>query len=211
VDLSERIAANRRRAADFFDGLDEAQLDTQSLCAAWTVREVLGHLVMPLVTGTSTLLWRTVRARGSIDRASASIAADLARRPVSELTGVLRDRADEATDVPIVGSMGPMTDGCVHLRDCARPLGLPDDVSLEDWRLVLDWLPTKQASRGLVARHRLDGLSLRATDQDWRWGEGVEIVGPSEALAMAVTGRVAALGDLSGPGVCRLGERIHVS
>lgn len=211
MDISSRIAANRRRAADFFDDLDAGQLETQSLCVAWTVREVLGHLVMPLATGTGTLLWRTVRARGSLDRASASIAADLARRPVSELTGLLRDRADEATDVPIVGSMGPMTDGCVHLRDCARPLGLADDVTLDDWRLVLDWLPTKQASRGLVPRHRLDGLSLRATDQNWRWGEGVEVAGPSEALAMAVTGRVAALDDLSGPGVARLGERILVS
>jgi len=28
--------------ADFFDGLDEDQLRTRSLCDAWSVREVLG-------------------------------------------------------------------------------------------------------------------------------------------------------------------------
>ena len=37
--------------------------------------------------------------------------------------------------------MGQMTDGCVRLRDCARPLQLPDDVTLVDWRMVLEWLP----------------------------------------------------------------------
>jgi uncharacterized damage-inducible protein DinB len=48
VDIPARTAANRRRLADFFDGLSEDQLDRRSLCEAWTVREVLGHLVMPL-------------------------------------------------------------------------------------------------------------------------------------------------------------------
>ncbi|KQW50958.1 hypothetical protein ASC77_25205 [Nocardioides sp. Root1257] len=209
MDISERVAVRRQRAADFFDALDDTQLDTPSLCAAWTVREVLGHLVMPLMTPTRTLLWRTLRARGSLDRASAAIAADLARRPRAELTGMLRDRASSATDVPVVGSMGPLTDGCVHLRDCARPLGLPNDAGLDDWRLVLDWLPTRTASQGLVPPHRLDGLSLRATDQDWHWGDGAEVAGPSEALAMAVTGRAAALEDLAGPGLGVLGARMH--
>jgi hypothetical protein len=37
-------------------------------------------------------------------------------------------------------------------RDCARPLGLPHDVSLDDWRMMLGWLPTRQASLGVVPR-----------------------------------------------------------
>jgi len=208
MDVYLRTAANRRLAADFFDHLDERQLRTQSLCAAWTVRQVLGHLVMPMSASGWTLLWRTARARGSLDRASESIAADLAQRPVAELTQLLRDRADQAIDVPIVGPMGQMSDGCIHLSDCARALGLPIDVGLDDWRLVLDWLPTKQASRGLVPRGRLDGLALRATDQDWSWGDGTDLTGPSEALAMAVTGRVVALEDLQGSGVAVLRERV---
>jgi len=48
VDIHARTAANRRLLADFFDRLDEDQLQTRSLCDAWTVREVLVHLVMPL-------------------------------------------------------------------------------------------------------------------------------------------------------------------
>lgn len=105
--------------------------------------------------------------------------------------------------------MGQMTDGCVHLRDCARPLGLSNDVALEDWQMVMEWLPS--GVRGLVPKGRFDGLSLRATDQDWAWGSGPQVTCPSEALAMAMTGRVAALADLDGTGVRLLSERISSS
>ncbi len=100
-----------------------------------------------------------------------------------------------------------MTDGCVHLRDCARPLSLPNDVGIDDWRMVLDWLPT--GIPGLVPKRRLEGLSVRASDQDWSWGEGDEIIGTSEALAMALSGRTVALDDLSGPGVEILRHRLN--
>ena len=212
MDVAARTAANRRLLADFFDGLDESQLETQSLCSAWTVREVLGHSAMPFSVGIGRLLWRTLLARGSIDRASAAIAEEQARRPVAELTGMLRTYATKRVPAPGVGPMGQFTDHCIHLRDCARPLGLDTDVPLEDWRAVLDWLPTKQASLGVVPAGRLDGLALRATDQDWSWtaadGSAEEVAGPSEALAMALSGRSVALADLDGPGVATLRERI---
>ena len=203
-----RTAANRRLAADFFDSLTDEQLDAQSLCAVWSVREVLAHLAMPLTMGLGHLVVRIVRARGSVDRASEAVAGELAQRPDRELTDLLREHAGKRVPAPGVGPMGQMTDGCIHLRDCARPLGLPSDVGLEDWRMVLDWLPGRQASLGVVPRGRLDGLALRATDQDWSWGAGAEVRGPSEAIAMAVSGRRVALADLSGPGVQVLSSRV---
>jgi uncharacterized protein (TIGR03083 family) len=206
MDIHARTAANRRLLADFFDGLDEDQLQTRSLCDAWTVREVLGHLVMPLAGSLGGFLLQVVRARGSINRASEAVAGELARRPVTELTALLRDKADQHGRAPGVGPMGQMTDGCVHLRDCARPLGLPDDVGIDDWRMVLDWLPS--GVPGLVPKRRLTGLWLVATDQDWTWGVGEKITGPSEALAMAVSGRAVALDDLGGPGVSHLRHRL---
>ena len=193
--------------ADFFDGLDEDQLQTPSLCDAWTVREVLGHLVMPLTGTVRGFLLQVVRARGSLNRASEAVAGELSRRPVRELTSLLRNNADLHGKAPGVGPMGQMADGCVHLRDCARPLGLRDDVSLDDWRMVLDWLPS--GVPGLVPRRRLDGIRLVATDQEWSNGTGREVTGPSEALAMAVTGRTVALNDLHGSGVDLLRQRLR--
>jgi hypothetical protein len=72
--------------------------------------------------------------------------------------------------------------------------------------MVLDWLPS--GVPGLVPKRRLEGLSLVATDQDWSWGAGEEITGPSEALAMAVCGRAVALAELGGPGVSALRHRL---
>ncbi len=206
MDINARTAANRHLLADFFDNLDDSQLETPSLCPAWTVRQVLGHLVMPLTGTVPAFLWQVVRARGSLNRASEATARDLAQRPVSELTALLRDSSDQHGRAPGVGPMGQMADGCLHLRDCARPLGLGDDVSLADWRMVLDWLPP--GVPGLVPKHRLDGLRLLATDQDWAWGEGQLVAGSSEALAMAASGRRVALDDLEGDGVDILRSRL---
>ena len=47
-----------------------------------------------------------------------------------------------------------------------------------------------------------------ADDQEWSWGQGEAINGPSEALAMALAGRVVALDDLHGRGVNRLRDRL---
>ena len=197
---------NRRRAADFFDGLDDDQLQVPSLCAAWTVREVLGHLVSTLTGSLGGFVLDVVRARGSVNRASESSARRIANRPVGDLTALLREYADQHGPAPGVGPRGQLADACLHLRDCARPLGLADSADLEDWRMLLDWLPG--GVPGLTPQRRSAGLELRATDQDWRWGSGAVVSGPSEALAMAVAGREAALVDLAGPGADVLRSRL---
>jgi hypothetical protein len=59
-------------------------------------------------------------------------------------------------------------------------------------------------------KQRIKGLHLAATDLVWESGDdtGAEVSGPAEALLMTMAGRPAALGDLSGPGVDVLRERI---
>ncbi len=105
MDIHVRTEANRRLLADFFDSLNEDQLNTRSLCDAWTVREVLGHLVMPMAGSLGRLVRQVIRARGSINRASAAIASELAQRPVSDLTTLLRDKADQHGTAPGVGRL----------------------------------------------------------------------------------------------------------
>lgn len=123
MDSRARTASNRRVLADFLDGLDDDQLRTRSLCHAWTEREVLGHLVMPLTGSVGGFLVHVVRAHGSLDRASEAISSDLSRRPISELTSLLRDRADQHGKAPGVGPMGQMADGCLHAPRLCATLG----------------------------------------------------------------------------------------
>jgi hypothetical protein len=56
-------------------------------------------------------------------------------------------------------------------------------------------------------KRRVDGVTLRATDADWRHGSGPEVSGPAIAPVMAMAGRKAALDDLTGDGVAVLRER----
>ena len=210
-DIIRRTAANRRRAADLLDGLAPEQWATPSLCAGWTVRDLAGHMIMPVEVSIPRFLLTLVRARGSADRAVDLVSRRLARREPAEIVATLRAKADCGIQPPGVGALGPMSDGCIHLSDATRPLGLDTPVPLDDWRIVLDFLASKRARRGFVPAGRLTGLTLRATDQEWRSGDGPEIAGPSEALAIAMAGRPAALADLDGDGVALLRTRLSAA
>jgi uncharacterized protein (TIGR03083 family) len=208
VDLFARTAANRRLAADLFASLTDEQWATPSLCAGWTVRDVAGHLLMPLEMSFGAFLLRLVRERGSFDRTADRVSRELARRTTTEIVTALREKADSRIAPPGLGPAGPFTDSCVHLRDAARPLGSPVSPPPADWRAVLDFLVSRPARRGFVRAGRLTGLRLQADDQEWGHGDGELVTGPSEAMAMAMAGRPAALPDLSGPGVPTLATRL---
>jgi uncharacterized protein (TIGR03083 family) len=208
-DARSRTAANRLVLADLFAGLDDQQLSTPSLCAGWTCRDVLGHLVMPLEVGFMRFLAEVARDRGRAGVTSDRLARAHGARPVEELVRVLRDRSGAALSPPGVGPLGPFADSCIHLRDVAIPLGLPTTAPLQDWVRVLDFLTTPRArAAGFLPRGRLDGLRLIATDRPWASGSGAEVAGPAEALALAVSGRQAGLGELAGDGVAILRRRV---
>ena len=57
------------------------------------------------------------------------------------------------------------------------------------------------------ARKRLAGLRLTATDTEWAVGSGAPVEGPIAALLLLVTGRLAAVDQLTGDGVCALRRR----
>lgn len=205
-------ASNRRLAADMFAGLGEEQWATASLCEGWTVREVCAHMTPPASdVGVLGLVGMLVRHRGDLHRMVDATARADATAPTATLVARLRERADRTFAPPGIGALGPLTDSAIHLRDAARPLGLDVCPPPSHWRPVLDFLTGPRARRGFVRRGRLDGLRLAATDQDWAWGTGVEVSGPSEALALAAAGRAVALTDLTGPGVAVLASRVGTS
>jgi len=57
-------------------------------------------------------------------------------------------------------------------------------------------------------KSRIAGLRLTATDTAWTNGDGPEVSGPILSLVMAMTGRAAAVDDLSGDGVATLRARM---
>lgn len=208
-DMQSATASHRRLAADLFDDLDPGELATRTLCPVWTAHAMAAHLVVPLEVQPLRFAVEIARHKGSMDRASEAVVARLAQRPIEELTAILREKADVHPPIPVVGPAGQLADTAIHLRDVARPLGRPEDVALDSWRMVLDFLVTRQAQLGHVPKRVTIDLRFRATDQKWSWGSGAEVFGPSEALALGIAGRAAALIDLDGPGLVVLQRRLH--
>jgi len=206
-DVTGLIAVERRRAADLFASLTDEQLDSQSLCAQWSVRDIAAHLIGPFVISVPRFLAGSL-VSGSMHRFSARETRRLAQRPIADIVATLRANASTPFAPPGTGPLAPLADLAVHTRDAARPLGLNATATPRAWRATLDFLASARAGRGFVRRGRLTGLRLTATDLDWTAGGGAEIRGPGEALALAVTGRTVALADLTGEGVATLRARL---
>ena len=204
-----RTTANRRVIARLCAQLDDDQLAAPSLCAGWTCRDVLGHLVMSVDLTFLGFLREVVRDRGRADETSTRLARAYGARPVPDLVRLLDERSDAGLSPPGVGAGGPFADSCIHLRDIAIPLGIATSPPVQDWARVLDFLTTSRArAGGFLPRGRLEGLRLHATDTGWSSGDGAVVSGTSEALALSLTGRPVLLGELVGPGVPRLRERV---
>lgn len=193
------IAAERHDLADQLDGLDPAQWATQSLCGAWTVRDVAAHLVVAQKTGLARFMLALLKARGSFNRASEAITAVESANPTAELVADIRRYADSRFAPPGFGSEAPLTDILVHSQDIKIPLGIPDDRPVEPWGAVLDFIVTPKARRGFVSKP-LPRLRYVATDLAWTHGEGDEVNGPAVALALTLLGRPAKVDMLDGPG-----------
>ena len=200
------IADERRRLADLADSLTGEQLETRSLCDAWTVKEVVGHLVAVVAASNVTALRLLLISAFNVHKANARLAALTADRPAAELAALLREHATNRFRPPVVGYPGALTDLQVHGQDVRRPLGLPHNLLPDRLRVSLDFLTGGRAV-GFTPKARPAGLRFETTDVDWAWGHGPVIRGTGEAVILALTGRRVALADLDGAGVAVLRSR----
>jgi uncharacterized protein (TIGR03083 family) len=207
VDTFAEIADERRDLADLLSGLTAEQLATPSLCDEWTVHEVAAHLIMPLEVSMPRFLLTLLACRGDFDRANVRLTRNLARRPIEKIVEVLRRKAASRFTPPGSGPEAPLTDLLVHGADIRWPLRLPRNIPEERLQTSLTFLTGPSAGR-LAGEGRLDGLRFEADDLDWTSGDGPIVTGTAEALLLAITGRAAALGVLSGDGLPTLRARL---
>jgi uncharacterized protein (TIGR03083 family) len=200
VDYFPVITAERLAVADMLDGLSPQQWETQSLCGAWTVRDVAAHLSVVLTHGAGTFLVAAVRAGGNLHRANRIIVAREAARPTPDIVGDLRANADSRFTPPTFGAEAPLTEILLHGEDMRVPLGIADGRPAERWRGALDLLVSPKGRRGFAAKG-VPALRYFATDTEWAHGSGDEVRGPAAALGLTISGRPARLSELDGPGL----------
>ncbi len=205
VDAMSLAREERAELADLLATLTPAQWEAPSLCAGWRVRDVVAHMYSYEELGPVGLVGRFVRGGLRLDRINAAGVAAYADRSPDELLALVRDHQQPRGLTAGFGGRIALTDGVIHHQDIRRPLGLPRDIPAERMRVVLEFARTAPT---IGAAKRVRGLTLVATDLDWRAGSGPVVEGPAEPLLMAVAGRRGVAGELTGPGLETLAARI---
>lgn len=201
--LMTMARAERSDLADFLATLSPQDWESPSLCAKWTVKDVVAHVISYEELGTLGLIKRF--AKGAIVRANQVGVDEFAARSPQQLLEFLRDHLQPRGLTAGFGGMIALVDGTIHHQDIRRALGRPRTVPADRLERVLGLVP---GNPRLGAGRRIRGLRLSATDLAWTHGGGPEVTGPGEALLMAMSGRPAALADLDGPGVGTLAKRL---
>jgi uncharacterized protein (TIGR03083 family) len=140
------------------------------------------------------------RAGFDPNRINTAVATREGSRPPEQILASLRERAGARGTARMLDSRNALFDVIVHSQDIAIPLGrdFSVPVPLVDRGLQRVW----EMGWPFRARTRLARFTLRATDTDWRVGDGPEVSGPALALLLLLTGRRdAAAGHLHGPGL----------
>jgi uncharacterized protein (TIGR03083 family) len=187
------------------DRVPEAQWSTQSLCAAWTVRDVLAHVT---TTAKMTPAKFIGRLAGSGFRFNAfnekGVREEQGSTPADALAR-FKAQLDRTTSPP--GPLDAMVaEIVIHGEDIRRPLGIAHTYQPESLTLVGNFVTKGNLLLG--GKRRATGLKLTATDVDWSEGVGPEVKGPLVSIIIALTGRKAGLADLTGDGVATLSGRI---
>ena len=196
IDLQSLVTNEFLALADLLDTLPDEGWDTPSLCAGWRVREVVAHLTMPVRFSAAQFGAELRNCDGDFTRLSNVVASRDAALPTSALVGNLRDEMMHHWTPPGGGYTGALNHVVIHGLDITVPLGVRRRSPDETLRVVLDDL-----TRGGTHAHfgfDLDGLSLRATDMDWRFGSGTPISGAAEDLALLICGRKLPAGRIHG-------------
>ena len=198
------IHAERRALAADLAGLTPEQWATPSLCAGWTVHDVLAHLVSTATLSPPAFIAGLVGSGFSFERFTAKrIAAGTAGGPAATLEAFRA--AETATSAPPGPKTSWLGEVLVHGEDIRRPLGIAHEYPTASVTAVTEFYAGSNMLIG--GKRRVEGLTLEATDVPWSHGSGPTVSGPARALMLVTAGRKAALDELTGPGLETLRSR----
>jgi uncharacterized protein (TIGR03083 family) len=201
VDLWNVVATERGALADDLAGISDEQWASASLCPDWSVRRVVGHMTATAKLTPASFLGNFVKAGFSFNTfANAQIDKNIGPGNVATLANFRA--VQTSTTSPPGPKQSWLGEAIVHAEDIRRPLGI---AHAYDPDAILEVAEFYKGSNALIGtKGRIAGLSLSATDIDWKHGVGDEVSGPMLSLLLAMTGRAVACDDLTGPGVEKL-------
>ncbi len=198
------IRAERVALIGDLENISDPQWSTQSLCSAWTVRDVLAHMTTTAKMTPGRFVGKFAGTGFQFNAMNEKgVKEDLGTTPADTLAG-FKAQLDRTTAPP--GPLDAMVGEIViHGQDIRRPLGIAHTYQPEALTLVGDFVIRGNLLLG--GKRRATGLTLNATDVDWTRGAGPAVNGPLASIILALTGRKAGLADLTGDGLETLAAR----
>jgi uncharacterized protein (TIGR03083 family) len=196
LDLADRLAA-----------LDDEQWNSPSLCALWSIRDVLAHVTAGAegAFGIVAIVGGMMRHGFSYNRWVAADGRARGQQDPAVLLQNLRNAAARRQGTSGSRPVRSLMHVLIHGQDICRPLGIDRDLPETHVVPVAEFVENDVHIFG--TKKRIAGFTLTAIDMDWSHGHGPEVTGPGEALVMMMAGRLAALDDLGGEGKDALGAR----
>ncbi|RAX51050.1 hypothetical protein DQ353_01270 [Arthrobacter sp. AQ5-05] len=196
---AERAALSRDLA-----GLEDARWATGSLCGRWSVEDVVAHLTAAASVGPARWVASVLGARFDFDLHNDRRLAE--HRGATPAETLARFRAIETSTTstfgPIEAWVGEVV---IHGQDIRHPLGIAHDVDVAAATAVARFLAKVDFT--VPGKTNTAGLRLEATDGPFASGAGPLVTGTTLALVMAMAGRGAYCGQLTGEGVETLRTR----
>ena len=198
------IHAERKDLLADLEGLSDDQWKTPSLCAGWTVKDVLGHMIATARMTPGKFFPKLIGSGFNFNSFTAKeVARETAGSPADTLNRFREILG--ATSHPPGPNDSWVGESIIHAEDIRRPLGVAHSYPSDAVVGVADFY--KGSNLIVGAKKRIAGLTLKATDAEWSTGSGPEVSGPILSLVLAMTGRRAAVADLAGEGVNTLQGR----
>jgi uncharacterized protein (TIGR03083 family) len=199
------IRDERAAFAQALTTLPDDAWDKPSLCPGWSIRQMVGHMIATTMMTPPKFFGTLIASGFRFDRLTANgIKAATEGLSNGQVAERYASRVDTRT-VPPGPTVSWLGETIVHGEDVFRALGSYLKHPVEHVLTAADFY--KGSNLLIGAKRRIEGVTLRATDADWQHGSGPEVSGPAIALVMAMTGRKAALDDLTGDGVAVLRGR----
>jgi uncharacterized protein (TIGR03083 family) len=180
------------------------QWATPSLCTGLTVREVLAHLTAAASLNPVRWMAGVIRCRFDFDRQVAMRLSEQLGATAAETLERFR-RVGTSTTRPPLPIAAMLGESIVHGEDIRRPLGIRRDYPIATVTLVAEYY--QGSDLVVLAKGRIGGLRLVASDGPFATGSGPLVSGTTLALTMAMTGRTAYCDELDGDGAAILRER----
>lgn len=205
MDVWPLIHDERHALAADLTSIGPAQWSAQSMCAGWTIEDVLAHMVATAKT-TQAKFFAHFVANGFRFNAMSAKAMAAEKGASGAATLASFEAVQDATAHPPGPVLAMLGEQVVHGEDIRRPLGISRDYPQQVLTTVADFY--KSSNLLIGGKKRVAGLSLKASDMDWSSGSGPVVTGPMKSLVLVIAGRKPALDDLSGEGLTTLKNRV---